>query len=50
MAGRAWKEYLQLDTDALTDAELRVLTGEALEATALMAPKVKKAAAPKKAK
>ncbi len=50
MAGRAWKEYLQVDTEALTDAELRLLTGEALEATAQMPPKVKKAPAAKKSK
>ena len=48
MAGRAWAEYIQLDAGALPDAKLGALALEALEATALLPPKEKKAAAPKK--
>jgi TfoX/Sxy family transcriptional regulator of competence genes len=42
MAGRAWKEYVQVDACALTDVELHALALEALEATARMPAKVKK--------
>lgn len=42
MTGRAWKEYVQVDTGALTDAELQALAHEALGATAKMPAKAKK--------
>jgi len=48
MAGRAWKEYIQIDAGAMKDAQLRALALEALEATALLpAKRAAKAAAPK---
>jgi hypothetical protein len=48
MAGRAWKEYVQVPAGAMADAELSALAREALDWTnANIAPKVEK---PKKAK
>jgi hypothetical protein len=50
MEGRAWREYVQVATGALPEAEVAALAREALRYTASLPPKVKKAAAPKKPK
>jgi TfoX/Sxy family transcriptional regulator of competence genes len=49
MEGRAWKEYVQVDRDALPDRQLQTLATEALEWTAALPPKAKKAPAAKAA-
>lgn len=44
MPGRAWKEYVQVPTGSLPDADLVALAREALDHTAGLPPKVKKPA------
>ena len=47
MPGKPWKEYVQVPEGALADAELAILAREALDHTAALPPKAKKAAAKK---
>lgn len=49
MSGRQWKDYVSIRTGQRSDAEILALALEALENTAQMPPKEKKAAATKKA-
>lgn len=44
MDGRAWREYLQIDTGSMPPGDVQGLAHEALENTARLPPKVKKAA------
>jgi hypothetical protein len=48
MAGRAWREYVQIDTGALPAGALAELAREALEWTSTLPPKAEKKAAAKK--
>lgn len=43
MGGRPWKDYVQVETEAIGNAEIAHLAKEALEHTAKMPPKEKKA-------
>ncbi len=49
MAGRAWKDYVQIAPGQVGDAELRHLVGGALDHTAAIPPKAEKKAKAKKA-
>ncbi|MBM4345035.1 MAG: hypothetical protein FJ100_16825 [Deltaproteobacteria bacterium] len=49
MAGRPWKDYVQIAAGQVGDAELRHLVKGALDHTARLAPKVEKKAKAKKA-
>ena len=48
MAGRAWKDYVQIAAGKLEDAEIKHLAREALDNTAKMPAKEKKAKVAKK--
>jgi hypothetical protein len=50
MAGRAWKEYLQVESGALPPAEIAALAAEALEWTATLPAKKSKAKSEKPAR
>ena len=50
MAGRAWREYVQLDVGELPEVEVQGLAREALDVAARLPPKVKKPAAKKSAR
>lgn len=47
MPGRAWREYLQVKTGALSDERLAALADEALQFAAGLPPKAPKASAPR---